>query len=254
MRGLLTNAIVLCALGSQACSPTPTPVVSAPAPSAASAPAPPLTAAASSKAENCSADEPYQPTLASSGRAPQLPDVPAIPPLPTKIGDAYTVFGAMHALRSRFGSSEVTHGEITITGYIVDENMQRAPPCAIHKSGKADPDGCIAPTPSFTVADAKGSSSGIKVLGWARNFAISFDANAAYAKGKPSQPVRDDVFAVDLPYPLPAVGAKVKVTGNYGTSYTRSSTGITTDPVNGILTYGRMETVEPAPHAAKLGR
>ncbi len=263
MRGLLSNTVWLgfyAALSCVAvsCGAAPAPVVLEQVPTTAPSATSTATAPAdvtAPKVGSCSSDDPYQPTPASSGRAPQLPDVPTILQAPVKVGDAFTVFGATHALRSRFGSAEVTRGDIAIIGYVVDENMKTAPACAIHKTGKADPEGCAAPPiPTFVIADAKDATTGIKVMGWARNYAILFDANALYAKGKPAQPLIDDVIQVEVPYPLPAVGAKVKVTGTLSFAFTRLSTGMVTDPQNGILTYHRMEVLEPAPKPAKLGK
>jgi hypothetical protein len=104
------------------------------------------------------------------------------------------------------------------------------------------------------MADAKDATTGIRVLGWARNWAVVFDANKAYANGKPASPVRDEMYMVDVPYPLPAVGAKVRVHGKYSFAYTRASSGMVTEPQNGILTYVSLETLENAPKPAKLGR
>lgn len=260
MRGLLSTAILFGSLASVgavavACR-EPEPVVAAsvtPPSSSVAADAGASAAEPSPSVASCSSDEPYIPAAAPSGRRPDLPEVPTLPQHPTKVGDAFTVFGATHALRSRFAAADV-RGEIAIVGYVVDENMKSAPACAIHKTGKADPEGCIAPVPSFTIADDKTATTGIKVLGWARNFAVVFDANKAYATGKPAQPVRDDIWSVDVPYPLPAVGAKVKVTGTYSFAFTKSSSGMAAEPENGILTYARMETLEPAPRPAHLGK
>jgi hypothetical protein len=51
------------------------------------------------------------------------------------------------------------------------------------------------------------------------------------------------MWLVDVPYPIPAAGTKVKVKGRYGFLFTRSSTGIVADPKNGVLTYGALEVV-----------
>ena len=64
--------------------------------------------------------------------------------------------------------------------------------------------------------------------------------------------VKDDIWSVDVPYPLPAVGAKVKVTGKYGFSFSKSSTGLVSDPVNGVMTYEKVEVLEPAPEKASF--
>jgi hypothetical protein len=207
-----------------------------------------------------SGDEPYKPAPAWSGRAPGLPTPPTINAAPVKVGDAYTIAGASHHLRSRMHSTEVTKNSITIAGYIVEENISTAPSCAIHKVGKKDPDDCPAAgqppieIPSFWIADTKGAgkdAARIRVLGWAKNYATVFEAMTKYDKMKeikdPTKDYfKDDIWSVDVPFPLPAVGAKVKVTGKYGFSFAKSSTGLVSDPVNGVITYEKIEVVEPA--------
>ncbi|MDB4945377.1 MAG: hypothetical protein JWP97_4911 [Labilithrix sp.] len=206
-------------------------------------------------------DEPYKAAPAWSGRSPSLPTPPVVNQAPVKVGDAYTVAGASHHLRSRMHSAEVTKASIAITGYIVEENISSAPSCAIHKVGKKDPDDCppagAAPIeiPSFWIADTKGAGKDaprIRVLGWAKNYATVFEAMTKYDKMKeikdPTKDyVKDEIWSVDVPFPLPAVGAKVKVTGKYGFSFSKSSTGMVSDPVNGVLTYEKVEVLEPAP-------
>jgi hypothetical protein len=210
------------------------------------------------------AEEPYKPAPAWSGRAPNLPTPPAINQAPVKVGDAFTVAGASHHLRSRIHSVEVTKNPITITGYIVEENFTNAPSCAIHKVGKKDPDDCPPAgsppieIPSFYIADTKDAgkdAARIRVLGFAKNVAVVFEAMEKYKNLKeikdPAKDLyKDDIWSVDVPYPLPAVGAKVKVTGKYGFSFAKSSTGIVSDPVNGVITYEKLEYVEPSPEKA----
>lgn len=182
---------------------------------------------------------------------PDLPPVPTLPATPRRSGDAYTVFGAVHDLRSRFESKDVTKAEIAIVGYIVDSNIPRAPKCAWHKTGKRDPDECVAEIPSFVIADAKDTKPDdpnlphIKVLGWARSFAVVFDASAKYKglKTAPKPLVHDDMWNVDVPFPLPAAGTKVKVKGRYSFAFTKSSTGMVVEPLNGVLTYASLEVV-----------
>lgn len=200
-------------------------------------------------------DEPYKPAPAWSGRRPNLPTPPTLTNAPIKVGDAYTIAGASHHLRSRIHDKEVTKASITIQGYIVEENVSSAPDCAIHKTGKADPENCNAEIPSFWIADEKNASKDkprIRVLGWAKNFASVFEAMQKYKnlkeiKNPEKDLYKDEMWNVDVPFPLPAVGAKVKVTGKYGFTFTKSSTGIVSDPVNGVLTYEKIEVVEPAP-------
>jgi hypothetical protein len=262
MNGFVKTIVFVACIG---CGPAAAPPTAAPMGAASSAPSPgPAPSALAdagsedslAKGGDCPQDEPYKGMPENTGLAPQLPAVPSIPEAPRKVGDAYTVFGASHALLSRFESTEVKDKEITIVGYIVASNLASAPACALHRKGRADPEGCVTELPSFRIADAKDAKTDprINVLGWAANFASVFDAKTLYANGKPARPYMDDIFAVEVPYPLPAIGAKVRVTGRYGFSFTRSSTGVSSDPRNGILTYQRIEVLEPAPRPATLGR
>ena len=206
------------------------------------------------------ADEPYKPAPAWSGSKPNLPNPPQLSSAPIKVGDAYTIEGASHHLRSRIHEKDVTTKPITIQGYIVEENMSDAPSCALHKTGKADPENCPAAgqppieIPSFWIADEKGAGKDkprIRVLGFAKNYATVWEAFEKYKnlkeiKNPEKDLVKDEIWSVDVPYPLPAVGAKVKVTGKYGFVFSKSSTGLVSDPVNGVMTYEKLEYVEPA--------
>jgi hypothetical protein len=211
-----------------------------------------------------SGDEPYKPAPAWSGRAPSLPTPPQINSAPVKVGDAYTIAGASHHLRSRMHSTEVTKNSISITGYIVEDSFTNAPSCAIHKVGKKDPDDCPPAgsppieIPSFWIADTKAAGKDaprIRVLGFAKNVATVYEAMEKYNKLKeikdPAKDLfKDDIWSVDVPFPIPAVGAKVKVTGKYGFTFSKSSTGLVSDPVNGVITYEKVEVIEPAPEKA----
>jgi hypothetical protein len=206
-------------------------------------------------------DEPYKPAPAYSGRKANLPPVPPLPTNPIKAGDAYTIFGAIHHLRSRYHDKDVTAKPITIQGYIVESNIPTAPTCAVHPMGKKDPDDCKdIPIPSFWIADTKGETKGqkIRVLGWARNFAVIYEAMQKYRnlKDPPTekQVVKDEVWQVDVPFPIPSVGAKVKITGKYGYSFQKSSTGLVSDPQYGVLTFEKMEVLEPAPEPAAFAK
>ena len=206
-----------------------------------------LGAVLSSVACSNGADEAYKAEPAYSGRKPSLPAVPTIPQIQIKDGDAYTVPGVIHHLRSRVHASEVTGKTIKIVGYIVDINVPRAPACAVHKTGKADPETCKSEVPTFTIAASQDDKTGkqIKVMGWASNFANVFDAIEKY-KGKkepPKELVKDEFFQKDIPFPLPMVGAKVKVEGEYGPNFSGISSGLASDFNNGILTYQKLEYV-----------
>jgi len=203
------------------------------------------------------APPPYVPKPAWSGRSASIPAPPTLPDLPQKLGDSYTVFGAVHLLN--VGASQGNRDldkELSIVGYIVDTNLARVPRCAFHHTGVADPKGCVTEIPTFTLGDVKGNTAAptIPAMGWASNFANVFEADFQYKKltQRPAKLYSDELWAVDVPYPLPAVGAKVKVTGRYGPSFTRSSSGITTNPQYGILTVSEVVYLEPAPTPAKL--
>jgi hypothetical protein len=203
-------------------------------------------------------DEPYKPVPAYSGRKANLPPVPSLPNKPVKVGDAYTVYGAMHHLRSRVHNPDVNAKDLNITGYIVKTNLAEAPACAVHKTGKGDKEDCKAPIPAFWIADEKGDDkNAIKVMGWASNYAQIFDAVEKYSKPasknpKDSELVKDEFWAVDIPNPIPNVGAKVTVSGNFAVSFTKSTSGVETDPTHGILTYAKLNYLEPPPEPGTL--
>jgi hypothetical protein len=215
-----------------------------------------------------SSDEPYKPTPAFSGRKASLPPVPQLPTTPVKAGDGYTVYGAIHHMRSRIHNTYLTTKNIAITGYIIDSNIPTAPSCAVHKTGKKDPEGCTTEIPTFVIADTKGADPKdpkipkIKVMGWASNFANVHDAMEKYKPLKEAptekQVWKDEVWGMEVPWPLPAVGAKVKITGKYGVNFAKSSAGIAADPLSGIMTYAgppdsKIEVLEPAPEPAAFG-
>jgi hypothetical protein len=219
---------------------------------------------------SCGGEEnPYNPQPAWSGKPANLPSPPTLPSTPIKEGDSYTIYGAVHQLRSLLHGKDVTAQPITIVGYIVDSNIPRAPDCAVHKTGKKDPDNCPPPgpggeartieVPSFWIADEKGNATGLKVrvVGWARNFAVVYDAMKGYkdvkAGDQPKKPVTDDMLNVEVPFPLPAVGAKVKATGAYNVSKVVVS-DMVSEPTGGVLALQKLETLEPAPEPAKFAK
>jgi hypothetical protein len=213
-------------------------------------------------AAGCSGDEnPYKPQPAWTGKQANLPSPPPLPNNPIKQGDAYTIYGAVHHLRSLIHGKEVTANPISIVGYIVDSNIPRAPDCAIHKTGKGDPEGCNPEVPSFWIADAKGDTKGpkVRVVGWARNFAVIFDAITAYKKVKPGeqpkdkQIITDDMLNVTVPFPLPSVGAKVKITGSYNVAKVVVS-DMVSEPAGGVMVLQKMDELEPAPEVAHFSK
>jgi hypothetical protein len=205
------------------------------------------------------AGEPYQPIVPPAGVKASLPAVPNVPSRPIKEGDAYTVWGASYHLRSRVHHNDVAGRDIKITGYIIKTNLAEAPKCAIHATGKEDPEGCQAPIPTFWLADTKDANEkdAIKVLGWASNYAQLFDAVKDYRKRRASKKVdaerlMDNFWGVKLPYPLPGPGAKVTVTGNYSTAFTRATSGTESDPIMGVLTYDDIQYQEEPAELATL--
>jgi hypothetical protein len=206
-------------------------------------------------------DNPYKPQQAWSGKRASLPAPPSLPNTPIKTGDSYTVYGAIHQLRSLIHGKDVTANPISITGYIIDSNIPRAPDCAVHKTGKADPPNCTPEVPSFWISDEKGNAKAakIRIVGWARNFAVIYDAMKSYAKVKAGeQPkekewVNDDILNVQVPFPLPSVGAKVKITGAYNFAKTVVS-DMVSEPTGGVMALQKMDTLEPAPQPAAFAK
>jgi hypothetical protein len=207
--------------------------------------------AASAGALGCGGDElPYTPKPAVSGKKAALPAVPTLPTKVKKQGDAYTIWGVTHDLRSRVHNEDVNGKKLSIVGYIVKTNYADAPKCSIHKTGKGDPPDCKSPIPTFYIADDKSETKDmISVMGWASNYAQIYgmieDLDKA-AKGKESEVKKSDEFwGMDLPNPLPNTGAKVKVTGSYGVTFTKATGGAAADPKYGIMTVEKIEYVEP---------
>lgn len=213
----------------------------------------------------CGPDEvQYQPKPSVSGRKPTLPGVPTLPNKKKKEGDAYTVWGVTHDLRSRVHKEDVNGKKITLVGYIVRINYADkcatknntenkndcVPECAVHKTGKQDPADCKSPVPTFAIADEKGEKTDmIDVMGWASNFAQIYsliDGIDRAPKGKEGEvKLTDEFWAVDIPNPIPNIGAKVKVTGTYGETFTRATSGAAANPKYGIMTAEKIEYVEP---------
>lgn len=216
-----------------------------------------VAAALAVTALGCGGDEqPYTPKPAVSGKKPSLAAVPTLPTKAKKQGDAFTVWGIEHELHSRVHAEEVNGKKASIVGYIIKVNYDAAPKCAIHKTGKGDPPDCKAPIPTFTIADDKGDKEGIDVMGWASNFAQVYtliEAIDKAAKGKEKDvSLKDEFWASDVPNPLPNVGAKVKVTGQYAVTFTKATGGAAADPKHGIMTVEKIEYLEPPTDKAYL--
>ncbi len=186
-------------------------------------------------------------THAAPSATPDLPPVPTLSTAAMRQGDAFTVRGALHALHAR-PRDPLLERPITIVGVIVDTNLPRADKCALHRAGRADPPNCVAEIPAFTIADDATSPTKIRALGWASNFANAYEAFLKY-RGRATAPAKlypDELWAVDVPFPLPAIGAKVRVTGRYGAIFERASSGIVIDRDFGIITVDKVETLEAA--------
>lgn len=199
----------------------------------------------------------YKPRPANSGKAANLPPVPTLPKKPKKNGDAYTVWGLIHDFRSRIHSAKLLEQEsITVVGYITKTNLQDAPACAVHKTGKKDGAECDKlqiPVPTLWIADDKNApeAESIAVMGWAGNFADIFDAIQKYKQPKPKELVKNK-WGSDVPNPIPNKDAKVKVVGKYGPSFTLASQGVEANPMTGIITYKTIEYIEPPPAPGTL--
>jgi hypothetical protein len=201
--------------------------------------------------------KPYKPKPAYSGKRPSLPAVPTLPNKKKKIGDAYTIWGATHDLRSKVHGNDFRDKQITLVGHIVKTNYEDAPDCAIHKTGKADPPDCKAPIPTFWIADDAGEKKAlIPVMGFASNFAQLYtliEGIDEAAKGEEDEvSLMDEFWGMDLPNPVPNVGAKVKVTGYYGVTFTKATKGVAANPKFGIMTVEKIEYEEPPPLRAVL--
>lgn len=220
----------------------------------------------------CGGDEvQYKPKPAVSGKKANLPAVPTIPAKKKKDGDAYTVWGVVHDLRSRVHHDDVSGKKISLVGYIVKTNYQEkcpdknntaasescTPECSIHKTGKADPAECHPPIPTFFIADSKEEKTDmIAVMGWASNPAQIFSLIEGIKRAPKGEEdkvkLADEFWGGDLPNPVPAIGAKVKVTGIYGETFTKATSGAAANPRYGIMTSEKIEQLEAAPEPAFL--
>ena len=195
--------------------------------------------------------EPCVPAKAAAGQVPSLPTV-ELQKQPVQVGEEYTVWGLGYSLRSRQHRELVTRQPITVTGYIVASNLASAPPCLVHRGGIADAEDCYGPVPAFWLGDRPDSAltECVKVMGFASNYAQIYDAIHAFDRGEPT--FSDMFWGQEIPNPLPAVGAKVRVTGKFGTTFSMASSGMESDATMGILTFRSMQTLEPARELATL--
>ena len=219
-----------------------------------------VTLAVVSLASACGGEKPkYVPHASPSGVKANLPPVPNVPQRPVKAGDAYTVWGVSYQLRSRVHHKDVAGKTLKVTGYISKTNLMDAPKCAIHKTGKEDPEGCKPPIPTFWLCDTKEAPDAdcIRVMGWASNFAQLHDAIEEEDKqkkkdAKDKEAFTDNFWGIKIPDPLPSKGAKVTVSGDYSTTFTKATSGTVADPIMGLLTYAEIAVIEQAPELATL--
>ena len=214
--------------------------------------------------------KPYKKKPAYKGKAAQLPAVPTLPNKAKKDGDAYTIWGAVHDLRSVVHAKDFDEKKVKLVGWVIKTNYSQAckdelkrsegedhcvPKCAVHKTGKADPADCNAPVPTFWIADTKDEkdwkSKAIAVKGWASNFAQIFTLVEALDKDDEAK-LADEFFGMDLMVPLPNVGGRIKVTGNYGVTYNKSTGGTASNPRVGIMTWDSSEWLTVPPKRAVL--
>ena len=184
---------------------------------------------------------------------PPLPPAPTVPLLPLRNGDAYTVWGASLRLRNQRRHPEMNGADLSITGVISRSNVPDAPRCAVHPPDIADPDDCKALVPTFWLCDTLDapSSDCIRVMGWASNYANIWAAIEESRKPNP-QPYVDNFWGQEIPQPIPQRGARVTVSGRYGFLFTRASTGAEADPIMGILTYKKLQWIDPPRANPKL--
>jgi hypothetical protein len=196
----------------------------------------------------CSAEARSEAAQAYTGKPAVLPDPGDLPVRADKNGDAFTVWGAIHALRGRYSHKAIDGKTITLVGVIVRTNYDDVPDCGIHRMGRADPADCRVPIPMFAIADNSDERVDvIEALGWASNFAQLYSMIEAIDNQRPGEhaKLKDEFWASDLPNPVPAVGARVRVTGRYTTTFTKATSGVASNTAHGILTVDRIEYLEP---------
>ena len=235
MNSCIRTAGSLLALMACACASTP--------------PAPPVKAPIADVP--VAAAEPCPPAAPAPGEVPRLPSV-KLERQTLGDGIAFTVWGLGFHLRSRQLRDQVTGRPISVTGYVVASNLASAPKCVVHAGGIADPEDCSAPVPAFWLGDTPNAplDETVKVMGFASNYAQIYDAIHEFDRG--GGPFVDTYWGQEIPNPLPAVGAKVTLSGNYGTTFSGASSGSESDDTMGIFTYRSMETLEPATELATL--
>jgi hypothetical protein len=62
----------------------------------------------------------------------------------------------------------------------------------------------------------------------------------------------DDILNQEVPFPLPASGMRVKVTGSYNFTRTVVSS-VVSEPLAGVMVFQKWHVLEPAPSPAAFG-
>ncbi len=182
---------------------------------------------------------------------PTLPSV-VLPSDPVRDDSMFTVWGASHHLRSTPHRKGVTTGPITVVGFVVATNYAKAPACAVHRSGKPDPADCVAPMPTFYLADKPSEpTSFITVMGWASQWSTVYEMMLAIDKQGGDAETLDAWSGKPVPNPIPSLGARVAVTGSYDFTFT-TGTAAVSNPRFGVLSYQHMTVERPASTKATL--
>ena len=171
-----------------------------------------------------------------------------------RVSGVLTVWGAAYYLRNPHHQREVLAEPISIQGYVTKTNLADAPRCAVHRAGEADPENCRPEIPAFWLGDYPDAPEAdcIKVMGFASNYAQILEAIRRADSERPDLPYEDAFWGQVIPNPLPAVGAKLRVRGNYGFSFAKASSGAETNPVMGLLDYTGRDILQHAPELATL--
>jgi hypothetical protein len=219
-------------------------------PSSPLPPSPPCPVASASAAP-CAGREPaaYLPLPALSVSA-SLPDPLSLPERPERAGEAYTVWGLKKALRAPGGAGRLRDVDVTVEGYVASTNFDEAPPCALHPIERPDPPGCVGPVPSFSLADSVDDERfRLAVMGFASSWANLFTASARAGR---KAPYLDSQWGRVILDPLPARGAKMRVTGRASRSFPLASGGVETR-AGGVVAYLSAIYLVPPPAGAPLG-
>lgn len=191
---------------------------------------------------------------------------PAVVPLPSGMpqpklarqavldGNTFTVWGAAYYLRNPHLQRQVMDKPIMITGFVTKTNLMQAPRCVVHRAGEADPDNCYAEIPAFWLGDYPDAPEEdcIKVMGFASTYSQILEAIRLADSERPELPYQDAFWGQVIPNPLPAAGAKLRVRGNYGLSFTKASSGAEMNSVMGLLDYTSSDELKPGPEVATL--